>query len=186
MKYSDNRHNFVNLQLRSWTQAYSRLLLIFHMNPLTNLHSMKLPLYQIDAFTDQLFQGNPACVVPLPRWLPEAVLCNIAKENGVAETAFFIQNAGKIHLRWFTPEIEMDLCGHATLATAHALRTIMQRDEAVYYFETPSGRLSVTIEQDLYLLDFPSRPPEPATLPANIQQALNLAPTKVLNTKVGL
>ena len=80
---------------------------------------MKLELYQIDAFTDKTFGGNPACVVPLTNWLPDDILFKITKENAVAETAFFVDKGDKIHLRWFTPEIEMDLCGHATLATAH-------------------------------------------------------------------
>ncbi len=71
---------------------------------------MKLNIYQIDAFTDKIFEGNPACVVPLVTWLPDDVLLKIAKENAVAETAFFVDNDKKIHLRWFTPEIEMDLC----------------------------------------------------------------------------
>ena len=86
---------------------------------------MKLNIYQIDAFTDQLNAGNPACVVPLPLWLSDDVLLKIARENAVAETAFFVNNGDTIHLRWFTPEIEMDLCGHATLATAHCLKTIL-------------------------------------------------------------
>lgn len=80
---------------------------------------MKLALYQVDAFTDRIFGGNPACVVPLEAWLSDDLLLKIAKENAVAETAFFVELGDKIHLRWFTPEIEMDLCGHATLATAH-------------------------------------------------------------------
>ena len=86
---------------------------------------MTYALYQIDAFTDKIFGGNPACVVPLEEWLPEDVMLKIAKENAVAETAFFVEKGDRIHLRWFTPEIEMDLCGHATLATAHCLKTIL-------------------------------------------------------------
>lgn len=84
---------------------------------------MKLELYQIDAFTDEVFGGNPACVVPLDAWLPDEILLKIAQENAVAETAFFMRQGNNFHLRWFTPEIEMDLCGHATLATAHCLKT---------------------------------------------------------------
>ena len=82
---------------------------------------MKINIYQIDAFSDQVFKGNPACVVPLKEWLPDSTLLNIAKENAVAETAFFVIENDIIHLRWFTPDIEMDLCGHATLATACSL-----------------------------------------------------------------
>ncbi len=86
---------------------------------------MKLDLYQIDSFTDKMFGGNPACVVPLEKWLPEELMLNIARENAVAETAFFVRNGNRINLRWFTPEIEMDLCGHATLATAHCLMSML-------------------------------------------------------------
>ena len=80
---------------------------------------MDYSLFHVDAFTDTLFRGNPACVVPLENWLEDAVLLSIAKEKAVPETAFFVQNKDQIHLRWFTPDLEMDLCGHATLATAH-------------------------------------------------------------------
>ena len=85
------------------------------------LFSMQLHLYQIDAFTDEIFSGNPACVVPLSEWLPDELLLKIAGENAVAETAFFVSKGSRFHLRWFTPEMEMDLCGHATLAAAHAI-----------------------------------------------------------------
>ena len=87
---------------------------------------MELRFYQIDAFTDTLFKGNPACVVPLERWLPDALLFKIAQENAVPETAFFVEEEASFHLRWFTPDIEMDLCGHATLATAHCLKTLLK------------------------------------------------------------
>ena len=83
---------------------------------------MKLNLFQIDTFTETIFLGNPACVVPLDEWLEDAMLKNIAKENAVAETAFYIKSKDGFHLRWFTPEIEMDLCGHATIAAAHVLK----------------------------------------------------------------
>ena len=107
---------------------------------------MKHRLYQIDAFTDTIFGGNPACVVPLDKWLPDEILLKIAKENAVAETAFFVDKGEKIHLRWFTPEIEMDLCGHATLATAHSLATILDYKKDKIVFETLSGDLIVKIE----------------------------------------
>ena len=87
---------------------------------------MKLPIFQIDAFSDKVFGGNPACIVPLEKWLEDNVLLKIAQENAVAETAFFVRKGKKIHLRWFTPDIEMDLCGHATLATAHCLNSILK------------------------------------------------------------
>ena len=97
---------------------------------------MKLELFQIDAFTDKIFGGNPACVIPLKEWLPDNILLKLAKENAVAETAFFIDRVDHYHLRWFTPEIEMDLCGHATLATAHVLVSHLNKQTDVLKFET--------------------------------------------------
>lgn len=144
---------------------------------------MKLELYQIDAFTNQIFGGNPACVVPLQEWLPDAVLLQIAKENAVAETAFFIPKDNQFQLRWFTPDIEMDLCGHATLATAHALKTILNHKENSIVFETLSGDLTVTIEGEFYTLDFPSRMPIPAELPQIISQSLSIQPKEVLKSR---
>jgi len=144
---------------------------------------MKLDLYQIDAFTDSIFGGNPACVVPLKNWLSNELLLNIAKENAVAETAFFVDHGDRIHLRWFTPEIEMDLCGHATLATAHALKTIHHYATNRIIFETLSGELIVTIEHDLYSLDFPSRKPVLAELPEIIKNSLNIQPKQVLKAR---
>lgn len=118
---------------------------------------MKLNLYQIDAFTDKPFGGNSACVVPLDNWLEDDISLKIAKENAVAETAFFVEKGNKIHLRWFTPEIEMDLCGHATLATAHCLKTILDYKSDKFIFETLSGYLTVEVENNIYKMNFPSR-----------------------------
>jgi predicted PhzF superfamily epimerase YddE/YHI9 len=144
---------------------------------------MKLPLYQIDAFTDILFKGNPACVVPLKNWPDDDLLLKIAKENGVPETAFFVENGDKIHLRWFTPEIEMDLCGHATLATAHCLKTILNSKSDCFNFTTLSGDLVVKVDKDLYTLDFPSRMPVEAQLPEIIMRSLNIKPREVLKSR---
>lgn len=144
---------------------------------------MKLELYQIDAFTNQIFGGNPACVVPLQEWLPDTILLQIAKENAVAETAFFIPKDNQFQLRWFTPDIEMDLCGHATLATAHALKTILNHKENSIVFETLSGDLTVTIEGEFYTLDFPSRMPIPDELPQIISQSLSIQPKEVLKSR---
>lgn len=144
---------------------------------------MKYDLFQIDAFTNKTFGGNPACVVPLENWLNDELMLKIAKENAVAETAFFVSKENKIHLRWFTPEIEMDLCGHATIATAHALTTILgyQRDEIV--FETLSGDLSITACNGIYKMDFPSRMPLPDILPSVIERSLNILPKEVLKSR---
>lgn len=144
---------------------------------------MQLNLYQIDAFTDKIFGGNPACVVPLEAWLPDAMLLNIAQENAVAETAFFVREENSIRLRWFTPEIEMDLCGHATLAAAHVLKTILQHPEPVLHFNTASGPLRVSVAQELYTLDFPARKAMPAALPPLILDSLNIKPTYVLKAR---
>ena len=144
---------------------------------------MKLELYQIDAFTDKIFGGNPACVIPLKDWLPDNILLKITKENAVAETAFFVDNGDKIHLRWFTPEIEMDLCGHATLATAHCLKTILNYPKDTIVFKTLSGDLNVSIKDDLYSLDLPSRVPVVSKLPEIIKRSLNLQPKEVYKSR---
>ena len=144
---------------------------------------MKLELYQIDAFTDKTFGGNPACVVPLTHWLADDILLKITKENAVAETAFFVDKGDKIHLRWFTPDIEMDLCGHATLATAHCLKSILKYPKDKILFETLSGDLTVLVEDDLYHLDFPSRMPVVSQLPETISKALNIPPKEVYKAR---
>jgi PhzF family phenazine biosynthesis protein len=144
---------------------------------------MKHNLYQIDAFTDKIFGGNPAGVVPLDNWLTDDILLKIAKENAVAETAFFVDKGDKIHLRWFTPEIEMDLCGHATLATAHCLKTILNYKSDTIIFETISGDLTVLVDNDLYKMDFPSRMPIPDSLPTIIENSLNIKPKEVLKAR---
>jgi PhzF family phenazine biosynthesis protein len=144
---------------------------------------MKLDLYQIDAFTDKIFGGNPACVVPLESWLPDNLLLQIAKENAVAETAFFVHLEDKIHLRWFTPEIEMDLCGHATLATAHCLKDILNYQSDEIIFLTLSGDLVVKFDDGLYTMDFPSRMPVKAELPLSIYESLSIKPQEVFKSR---
>lgn len=144
---------------------------------------MNFQIYQIHAFTDTVFGGNSACVVPLNNWLPDEFLLKIAKENGVAETAFFVDKGDKIHLRWFTPQIEMDLCGHATLATAHALTTILHCKKDEIIFETLSGDLIVKVENRLYKMDFPSRMPVADFLPPIISKSLNIQPKEVLKSR---
>lgn len=144
---------------------------------------MKLDIYQIDAFTDKVFGGNPACVVPLTNWLSDELLFNIAKENAVPETAFFIIKEEKVHLRWFTPDVEMDLCGHATLASAYVLKEILNYTKDTIVFESLSGDLSVSVKDDLYTLDLPSRMPIEAELPQTIKDALNIQPKQVLKSR---
>jgi PhzF family phenazine biosynthesis protein len=144
---------------------------------------MKLELYQIDSFARETFKGNPACVVPLNFWPDYDILINIAKENAVAETAFVVLYRDHVHLRWFTPEIEMDLCGHATLAAAHVLKTYLSYPGNDIIFKTLSGELSVSIHEGLYILNFPSRKPVISELPDIIKQALNIQPTKVMKAR---
>ena len=112
---------------------------------------MKLDLYRIDSFVSTEFKGNPACVIPLNNWLPDNILLEIAKRNAVAETAFFIYHKNKYHLRWFTPEIEMDLCGHATLAAAHCLKFILGFEKEKVVFNTLSGELIVSFNKGYFL-----------------------------------
>jgi PhzF family phenazine biosynthesis protein len=120
---------------------------------------VKIPLYQIDAFTAQPFAGNPAAVCPLESWLDDAALQAIANENNLAETAFFVPEGAGFHLRWFTPAIEVDLCGHATLATAWVLFNRLGWQAERIDFRTPSGTLTVKRDGERLAMDFPSRPP---------------------------
>jgi PhzF family phenazine biosynthesis protein len=124
---------------------------------------MKLTIYQIDAFTDKLFGGNPAAVIPLKKWLETELMQKIALENNLSETVFFVSSANKnsdFDIRWFTPEVEINLCGHATLAAAYVLFHILNFDKPEIRFSSQSGILKVTREDDLICLDFPSCKPE--------------------------
>ncbi len=141
---------------------------------------MKLPIYQVDAFTTNLFRGNPAAVVILEDWLPDGVLQAIAAENNLAETAYAIPRGGDIPLRWFTPELEIDLCGHATLATAHVLFRHYMPDGERVTFTTKSGTLTVERQGDLLAMDFPSRPGKPVAIPPGLVEALGGRPKVTL------
>lgn len=146
---------------------------------------MKLPIYQVDAFTDKLFGGNPAAIVPLDEWLTDELMQKIAVENNLAETAFFVKTDIGYKLRWFTPEYEIDLCGHATLATAHILFTELgYADQSINFETVKAGVLTVTKDGDRYNMDFPSRPPEPAELPEGLTEALGMkTPVEVLRSR---
>ena len=144
---------------------------------------MKYQIFQVDAFTNKTFGGNPACVVPLFEWLPDDALLKIAKENAVAETAFFIENEKDIHLRWFTPDLEIDLCGHATLAAAHALKACLNYPPDEITFTTLSGTLKARYKNNFYYLDLPSRRAVKAPLPQEIKAALNIQPKEVYKAR---
>ena len=144
---------------------------------------MKIPLYQVDSFTSKVFSGNPACVVPLSEWLEDTVLLKIAQENAVAETAFFVETENGFHLRWFTPDLEMDLCGHATLAAAFIIKTELNYSSKEIHFQTISGELKVLFLDGQYILDFPSRIARPTELPIEIEKALNIQPIEVYKSR---
>jgi PhzF family phenazine biosynthesis protein len=145
---------------------------------------MELPIYWIDAFTERAFGGNPAAVVPLESWIDDALLQRIANENGLSETAFFVRTgAARADLRWFTPQVEVDLCGHATLATAHVLFNELGQAEAPMVFETRSGPLSVSRRGALIELDFPARPAAPAEAPETLVRGLGKRPSEVLRSE---
>ena len=145
---------------------------------------MKIPIYQIDAFTDHIFGGNPAAVCKLECWLNDTILQQIAVENNLAETAFFVQ-IKPLHyeLRWFTPEFEMDLCGHATLATAFVIMNHYEPSQNEISFETQSGVLRVRKIGDYFELDFPVRKPEKSTLPQIIKESLNIQPIEIWKSR---
>jgi PhzF family phenazine biosynthesis protein len=137
---------------------------------------MKLPLYQIDAFTSRLFGGNPAAVVILDQWLADDVLQAIAAENNLAETAFVVPHEDMALLRWFTPTVEVDLCGHATLAAGHVLLSHLYPSLGRVSFSTLSGVLSVSREEDRLCLDLPARPGTPIEVSDELVSALGARP----------
>ena len=145
---------------------------------------MRIPIYQIDAFTDRLFHGNPAAVCPLERWMPDDVMQKIAAENNLAETAFFVPAGDGYHLRWFTPKVEVDLCGHATLASAYVVARILTPGTRTIRFDSKSGPLHVSVDSEVIRLDFPIDPPRSVALPAGLEQALGLKPQEVLASRI--
>jgi PhzF family phenazine biosynthesis protein len=145
---------------------------------------MNVPIYQVDAFTNKLFGGNPAAVCLLEDWLPDATLQSIAAENNLADTAFYIAKDGKFYLRWFTPRVEVDLCGHATLAAAHVLMDVRREvTDGRVAFESKSGELVVNRDGDLYALDFPARPPVACEVDERLFEALGVWPKLVLGAR---
>jgi predicted PhzF superfamily epimerase YddE/YHI9 len=138
---------------------------------------MRIPLYQVDAFTSRLFGGNPAAVCPLAEWLPEATMQAIAAENNLAETAFFVAQGNRYLLRWFTPTVEVELCGHATLASGYVVTRILTPERRSVTFDTlRAGPLQVTCDGDLLAMDFPSWPAETTAADPAMLAALGRAP----------
>ncbi len=145
---------------------------------------MKIPFYQVDAFSRKIFGGNPAAVCPLESWPADEILQNIAAENNLSETAFFVQRSkGRYKLRWFTPTVEVDLCGHATLASAFIIFSFVDRSLTSVDFETASGPLSVAKSGELLSLNFPARKPVPAEASPILSQALGTEPLEVLKAR---
>lgn len=141
---------------------------------------MELTLYQIDAFTDKVFSGNPAAVCPLNEWLPDSTLQAIAQENNLSETAFYVPAENGFHIRWFTPVAEVDLCGHATLATAFVIHNIIGYKNDIVRFNSESGDLFVKKFGDSLSMDFPSQPGSPCPIPPALVEGLGKTPSEVL------
>lgn len=141
---------------------------------------MQIRQYQVDAFARRPFAGNPAAVCPLMSWLDDGLLQAIAEENNLSETAFFVPSIKGFRLRWFTPTAEVDLCGHATLASAHVLFEILGYPESSITFETRSGELRVQRQGDLYQMDFPAQPGHICAAPEALIKGLGRQPAAVL------
>ena len=144
---------------------------------------MSYSFYQVDAFSDHIFGGNPAGVCPLESWLPDEVMQNIAMENNLAETAFFIKEDDNFHVRWFTPAVEVDLCGHATLGTSWVIFNILGYTGSEIRFRSRSGWLTVTRTGDLLTLDFPADTLSRLEPPAGLIEAMGVRSVDVLKGK---
>lgn len=141
---------------------------------------MRIPLYQVDAFAGRPFEGNPAAVCPLDEWLPDEVMQSIALENNLSETAFFVAGEDGYAIRWFTPAAEVDLCGHATLASAWVLFNRLGFAGGVLRFSSRSGPLEVARDGDRLVLDFPAQPPRSCAIPDGLADALGAKPVECL------
>jgi PhzF family phenazine biosynthesis protein len=140
---------------------------------------MRYPIFQVDAFATRLFTGNPAAVVHLPAFPPEATMQAVAAENNLAETAFLVRDGDDYRLRWFTPAVEVPLCGHATLASAAVVMERLEPGRTRVVFHTASGPLIVNRADARYVMDFPARPSQPVAAPAGLADALGVVPAEV-------
>lgn len=143
----------------------------------------KISYFEVDAFAGELFRGNPAGVCPLETWLDDVLMQKIAAENNFAETAFFVRRDDDYDLRWFTPTLEIDLCGHATLASAFVLFSELGFKGDTIRFHSRSGPLTVSRNGDILTLDFPSRPPKPCAVPELLAKGLGRPPVEVLKAR---
>lgn len=144
---------------------------------------MKLTFYQIDAFASKPFEGNPAAICPLDEWLPDELMQSIATENNLSETAYFVKNNKGYHIRWFTPVHEVDLCGHATLASAYVIFNILGYSENEIAFESKSGVLTVKRNNDLLEMNFPAQPVVKCDTPGPILKAFDETPVECLKSE---
>lgn len=148
---------------------------------------MNLKLYQVDAFADRIFSGNPAAVCPLDQWLEDGIMQSIAMENNLSETAFFVKSGNSYEIRWFTPTVEVNLCGHATLASAFVLFSEIEPDKVeIDFFSPRSGELKVRKDGDLLTLNFPSDHLSETPLTPELYRGLNLKPIKALKGRTDL
>jgi len=144
---------------------------------------MNLKIFQVDAFTKEVFGGNPAAVCPLDAWLPDDTMKNIAAENNLAETAFFVKKGDSYDIRWFTPAVEVNLCGHATLASAHVIFNELKTETELVRFNSKSGELRVAKDGDRLILDFPAYPVKEIEPIAELALALSIVPLKYWETQ---
>lgn len=145
---------------------------------------MEIKIYQVDAFTQNLFQGNPAAVCLLDEWLDEELLQKIALENNLSETAFIVPREGQYHIRWFTPSVEVDLCGHATLAAAFCVFNLIEDNRQAVSFYSKSGPLQVSVDENkLLTMDFPALSYEPCDAPQALIDAIGVTPLETYASK---
>jgi PhzF family phenazine biosynthesis protein len=150
---------------------------------------MTLTIYQVDAFASVVFRGNPAAVIPLEAWIDDQLMQQIAMENNLSETVYFVKtpNAGpgSYHIRWFTPDYEIDLCGHATLASAYIIKTFLEPEVEEIQFTTQKvGLLKALAKDEMYTLDFPARMPQPCAVPEGLLESIGVSePVEVLRSR---